>query len=345
MQRIIMPQVGQDIPSARIIEWCKNEGDPVEKGEVVLVVESDKASFEIEAEESGVLLKVLHEEDEEVEILKPLAYIGRPGEEIPQAEETGAAQEAVSQAAPPAAAERETGRKPGRVLASPSAKRVAKERGIDLSAIEGSGPGGRITREDVLAASQPGPAAPTAAEAEGKVVPFGKMRRRIAERLTQSNRDIPHFYLSVDVDMSAALARRKEANEKSETKITVTDLIIKACATALREFARMNAHVHADHVVLKERVNVGVAVGTDEGLMVVVIADADGKGLGEVSAEAREGAEAARRGVQRGAAAGTFTVSSLGMHDVREFLPLINPPEAGILAVGAIEKRVAPCGD
>lgn len=343
MHRIIMPQVGQDIPSARIIEWCKDEGEAVEAGEVVLVVESDKAAFEIEAEESGVLLKVLHDQDEEVEIFKPLGYIGRPGESIDEEpEEPDVPREATSRPAQTTAAGKRAEEKKTRILASPSAKRLAKELRIDLVSIAGTGPGGRVTKDDVLAA---GTAAGEGGRTPERVVPFGRMRRRIADRLVESSRDIPHFYLSVDVDMTDALLMRKEANDTGAIKVTVTDLLIKACATALREFDGMNAHVGDDGLVLKPAVNVGVAVGTDEGLLVPVIPDADVKTLVEISGLSRSCAEAARRGRLRGGAGGTFTVSSLGMYGVREFLPIINPPECGILAVGAVERRVVPCGD
>lgn len=339
----MMPQVGQDIPSARVIEWCKDEGDEVEIGEVVVIVESDKASFEIEAEETGVLLKILHEPDEEVEILKTLGYIGKPGEAIPDERAEAEGQPQVAEA-PIALAGHVRGNEveSDRITASPSAQRVAKERGIDLRQVRGTGPGGRITSDDVMAApAAPSSPAPSAApEADGDLVPFGKMRQRIADRLTESVRNIPHLHLCLDVDMTDALALRREFNAKSGAHVTITDVVVKACAAALGEFERMNAHGGRDHVVLKSRIHIGLAVATDEGLLVPVIADADRKSIAEIAQASVTLAEHARRGALRSDAVGTFTVSSLGMYGVREFLPIINPPECGILAVGMIEPRM-----
>ena len=348
MKPVIMPQVGHNIPSARIIQWLKTEGQPVEKGETVLVVESDKASFEVEAEESGVLLRVLHQEGEEVEILKPLAYIGKPGETI-EVEEAAAKEQPPAE--PPkatAAPTPEIMQKPGRIFASPSARRLAEEMGIDLAQVEGTGPGGRIIKSDVLAASRSvsGGKTPTPEVSEissdDKVVPFSKMRKRIAQSLSLSKKTIPHSYLFVDVDMSEALAWRKAAGEKQGIKITITDMVIKACAVALREFEKMNAYVEPDRIVIKKAINVGVAIALDEGILVGVIPNADSKSIGEISQVSRKNAEAARRGTISASAPATFTVSSLGPYGVRAFLPIINPPECGILAVGTMEKRVVP---
>jgi len=340
---IIMPQVGQDIPSARIIEWRKAEGDPVEAGDVVLVVESDKATFEVEAEESGVLLKVLHAEDEDVAIFTPLAYVGQPGEEFDEAAagpgETavGPAETPVREAAEPPAALKPPAKRG--IVASPSARRVAREQGVDLASVRGSGPGGRIIKRDVLAA----PAAGPQVGARDTVLPFGKMRQRIADRLTKSQRTVPTFVLYVDADMTDTMAWRRAGNEREGARITVTDLIIKASADALAEFERMNAHVYADCMVIRDKVNVGVAVAVEDGLLVPVIPRADAKSLREISALSRKNAEAAARGAIVSDAVGTFTVSSLGMHAVSRFEPIINPPECAILGVGSIEQRVVAC--
>jgi pyruvate dehydrogenase E2 component (dihydrolipoamide acetyltransferase) len=354
MKPIIMPQVGHNIPSARIIQWRKKEGQAVEKGETVLVVESDKASFEVEAEASGVLLKVLYQEDEEVEILKPLGYIGAPGETIDVEETTAQEQPTEPLQVRPAPtpeiqpASRPGGEMPARILASPSARRVAQEKGIDLAQVKGTGPGGRITKSDVLAATATIPAAQVTdslaanISPEDKVVPFSKMRKRIAESLSLSKKTIPHSYLFVDVDMSEALAWRKVTNEKEGIKITITDMVIKAAAAALKEFVKMNAYVEQDRMVIKKAVNIGVAIALDEGVLVGVIANADEKSIGEISQVSKRNAEAARRGSISASAPATFTVSSLGPYGVQGFLPIINPPECGILAVGTIEKRAVP---
>jgi pyruvate dehydrogenase E2 component (dihydrolipoamide acetyltransferase) len=337
---IIMPQVGQDIPSAVIIEWRKGEGDRVEKGEVVLVVESDKAVFEVEAEESGLLLKVLHGEGEEVDILQPVAYVGRPGEKPPTEPDERGVPEAAQAGVDGdeellrdlVELEPEPDEELRRARSSPAARRVARERGIEVAEIEGTGPGGRVIKRDVVAAAAVG----------DRTVPFSKMRRRIAQRLSLSAQTIPHFYLSVDVDMTAAQAWRRELNAEGEVHVTVTDLVIRATASLLREFGRLNAHVQGDALTLKEDVNVGVAVALEAGLLVPVIPRADEKTLEQISRISKENADAAREGVLTPSAAGTFTVSSMGMWGVRDFRPIINPPECGILAVGAVEKRVVP---
>jgi pyruvate dehydrogenase E2 component (dihydrolipoamide acetyltransferase) len=350
-----MPQVGQDILTAKIIEWRKKENERVEKGEVVLVVESDKAAFEVEAEESGVLLKILYQEGDEVEVFKPLAYVGQPGEESQAAGATEAPDEPVSEVKraerqpEQAAAAREGEPRVERVFASPSARRVARELGVSLNQVRGSGPNNRITKEDVLAAaSSRGLARAGIAEGEQGVssedltVPFDKTRKRIAEKLTLSKQTIPHFYLSVDVDMSAALEWRAVENRKRGAKITITDMIIKACAVALAQFERMNAHGDREKIVLKKRIHIGVATSVERELLVPVIPDADKKSLLEISEISKKNAEGAKRGIVNPRPVGTFTVTTLGMHSIKEYLPIINPPECGILAVGTVEKRVVP---
>jgi pyruvate dehydrogenase E2 component (dihydrolipoamide acetyltransferase) len=391
---VLMPQVGQDIKTARIVDWLKKENQEVKKGEVIAVVESDKAAFDVEAYTSGVLLKILYPEGQEVEVLTPIAYIGRPGEPIGDAKQTMqdrgqtieviGAESAIrshvtaSEARPPQSA---IGERPA---VSPSARRLAQEMGVNLQTVKGTGPGGRITKEDILTAARVVPASasegvvgwawapnremlrlgtPSAhadhlaanqeqhgpkpilpvsqATPEDTIVVFTAMRARIAERLTRSKQTIPHFYISMEVDMSEAMTWRRQFNESRQTKVTITDMIVKAAAKALRQYPRMNAHVEPDKIILKRAVNIGVAVSVDEGLIVPVIAEADGKSLVEISSAARENGEAARAGRLKPPALGSFTVTNLGMFAVDTFVPVINPPEAAILAVGAVAKRPA----
>lgn len=350
---IIMPQVGQDIPTATIVEWLKEENAPVEKGEVILIVESDKAAFEVEAEETGVLSKILYGQGEEVEIFKPVAYIGQPGEVFEEKIGGQADGEVATQASflqrkkdrPKATSGAET-----HLFASPSARRIAREVGVDLRHVQGSGPHNRITKRDVLAAASSLSPPDRAAEAPqaqptlsgDTVIVFDKMRKRIADRLTLSKQTIPHFYLTVDVDMSEALEWRAKVNEKQTTGITITDMIIKACALALATFERMNAHVGKEKIVLKQNVNIGIAISVNDGLLVPVIPDADKKSLIEIAEISKKNAAAARRGFVSPHSVGTFTITTLGMYSISQFLPIINPPECAILAVGAIEQRVVP---
>jgi pyruvate dehydrogenase E2 component (dihydrolipoamide acetyltransferase) len=330
---VIMPQVGQDIETATIVEWIKKENDPIQKGDIIATVESDKAAFDVEAYESGLLLKILYKEGDEVKVLTPIAYIGQPGEKIvtdTPATDTPSAPAADNIAQPTSEPKREH-KGP---IASPSAKRLAREKGIDLKTVTGTGPGGRITKEDVLNVTES-----TIGTEADEVIPFSPMRAKIAERLTHSKQTIPHFILFTDIDMTEANAWRKQFNESQGVKITVTDMVVRAVASTLFEFPHMNAHVAHDKIILKKAVNIGVAVSVTDGLAVPVIAEANTKTLTQISQESRKNTEAIRKGKLLTNAIGSFTVSNLGMHAVDKFVPIINPPECAILALGrAVEK-------
>ena len=344
---VVMPQIGQDIEHGKILEWLVKENDAVKKGEIIAVVESEKAAFEIESPADGIVLKILHQVAEEATVLQPIAYIGAEGEEFKVVVKDIAA--GVAEGGLPAPAEKETGESVpsgSRHLASPSVRRVARELGVDLDSVMGTGPKGRILKDDVEAFAEGKTAAPSASGygmSEGdEVVQFSKMRRRIADRLTLSKQSIPHFYLLADVDMSEALRWRTEYNEKHGCHVTVNDMIVKAAAGALAEFPRMNAHVEADRVIVKKAVNIGVAVSVEDGLLVPVIANASVKGLQEISIVSRRHADDARRGIVDMRVVGTFTTSNLGRSPVFQFTPIINPPECAILGVGSIQKKVVP---
>ena len=360
---INMPQVGQDIKTGIITEWRVKENDTVKKGDIVAVVESDKASFEVESFESGVILKRLYKEGDAARVLEPIAYVGEPGEKLDEAI-AGAAVEKPVPARPGSGDGRDRTVTSGRIFATPSARRLAREKSVDLSRLSGSGPHGRILKRDVLSAaveiespeiagsrsaseiqfSAPDiPAAPQVLPAD-QSVPFSKIRQRIAARLTRSVRDIPHFHLFIDVDMTPARAWRAAFNDGADHKVTVNDLIVKAAAAALLKYRGLNAHASPDGLVLKKSINIGVAVSTPEGLLVPVIENADTMDLAAIGRAARQIAEGARRGVLKAQAPGTFTISNLGMYSISFFLPIINPPEVAILGVGAIEKRVVPTG-
>jgi pyruvate dehydrogenase E2 component (dihydrolipoamide acetyltransferase) len=363
-----MPQVGYDIDAGRIVQWLVKEGDTVEKGQIVAVVESEKANFEVEAPEGGTLLKMLYEADVEARVLEPMAWVGAPGEQIPEAPVSRPAPAAAAAAAAPGpgmpagpavvaapavhaaplpqvvVAEPPTAT---RRFASPVARRIARQEGIDIAAIPGSGPGGRVVARDVLTfaglQTKPYASAPTPeATSQDRVVPFDRMRQRIADRLSHAKQSIPHFYLLADADMTRALAWRKRFNERQSVHVTINDMIIKAVALALREFPAMNAHVQPDRMVLKKRVNIGVAVSVDNGLLVPVIADADWKELTEIAQAARTIRQDAQRGVVDTRDVGTFTISNLGRLGVTQFVPIVNPPECAILGVASIQKRVVP---
>jgi pyruvate dehydrogenase E2 component (dihydrolipoamide acetyltransferase) len=349
-----MPQVGHNIPSARIVEWLKKENEPVNKGEIILVVESEKAAFEVEAEDSGVLLEILHAEGEEVAVFKPLAYIGMPGETFkdeggfPPDETTVTHPGVLEPINDQPRGDSGMDREPAPLLASPSARRLARKLAVDLTRVKGSGPHSRIIERDVRAAASTAQAeaavSPGALDIlpEDIVMPLGTMRKQIADRMTLSNETIPHFYLFLDVDMSEALNWRAKVNHDHATHISVTDMIIKACALALTKFPRMNTYVESDRIILKKRVHIGVATSVDDGILLPVTDNADSRSLTEISEISKKNTAAARRGFILAKNLGTFTISTLGMYGIDQFLPIINPPECAILGVGAIRQRVVP---
>lgn len=343
---IMMPQVGQDVETGVIVEWRVKENDQVEKGDVIALVESDKATFEVEAYESGTLLKILYNAGEEAKVLEPIAYIGQQGEKIEQQPEPASAEAAPTTASKKAEDETQISQSPKEgASVSPSAKRIARQHDIDLAKIKGTGPKGRITKQDVLDAIESAGDTGQPAVAGDQEIPFSKMRKRIAERLTKSKQTIPHFYLSIDVDMTAACRARADYNKQAQDKITFNDIIVKAVATGLAEFGALNTHSAEDKTILRKNINIGVAVSVDDGLLVPVIPDADQKSIQEISHISRDNAEGAKKGILKAQAVGTFTVSNLGMYSVNGFLPIINPPECAILGVGNIEKRAVALDD
>ncbi|MFC1716701.1 dihydrolipoamide acetyltransferase family protein [Candidatus Poribacteria bacterium] len=350
---VLMPQIGENIEAGTIIEWKVKEGDRVNKGDVIVIVESEKAAFEVEAYESGVIQKILYSDGDEAAVLKPIAYYGQPGEMV-EAEPEETPEEQVEQEK---AQQFESSESRGSRFASPSARRIAREHGIELNGISGSGPRGRIIKRDVIAAVDSMKADTTAAVfvaespkierilTEDTEIPYSRMRKVIADRLTRSKQTIPHFYLFIEVDMTEALEWRSAYNDKHQMRVTVTDMLVKSVSSALVEFERMNAHADSEKIVLKKNINVGVAVSVSDGLLVPVIPDADQKDIQEISNVSKGNAEAARRGSLRTAATGTFTITNLGMYSVSRFLPIINPPECAILGVGSTEKKVVAIGD
>jgi pyruvate dehydrogenase E2 component (dihydrolipoamide acetyltransferase) len=348
MTPVVMPQVGQDITTGRIVEWHVKEGQPVRKGQALLTVESEKASFDVESPADGILLRILFHDNEEAAVLGPVGYIGAPGEAAPHdaaaagahipgtqavAAEGVAAVAAPSVQAPPR----------NRPASSPSARRVAAERGIDLRGLAGSGPGGRIMKRDIPAGGGMHSEAPRTPGRDRRF-PFSRMRQAIADRLTLAVQTIPHFHVFADIDMEGALAWRALLNAAGADHVTVTDIVVFAAARALRDSPRLCAHVERDALILKGRINIGIAVAVEDGLLVPVVPDADTLDIGGLSRVIRNLAASARAGKVDPEPRGTFTVSSLGMHGVSGFLPVINPPESAILGVGAVEERAVSRG-
>jgi len=367
---IVMPKLGFDMREAELVSWLKEEGDNVEKGEIVAEIESDKATLELEAQAGGTLLKKLEQEGAIVPVGANIAIVGEEGEDISAmedgagtAEEGGAGaraeeDEAKAEAAredKAAAPEAEAGRGeefPGGVKATPVARRMASEHDVDLKAVSGSGPGGRVRKADVEAFMEREPeAAEEAVAFEPTAVPTGpdktevptsRMRQAIGRRMVESKTTVPHFYVTSAIDMDKALALRKEINAMlpEEEKVTVNDLIVKAAALALREFPNINTSFAGEKLVRHQRINVGTAVAVEGGLMTVVQKDTDSSTLSKIAADNKEMIERARSGKIRpdDVQDATFTVSNLGAFDVENFIAIINPPEAAILAVGTAKQ-------
>ncbi|MGH2988255.1 MAG: dihydrolipoamide acetyltransferase family protein [Solirubrobacterales bacterium] len=385
---IVMPRLSDSMEEGTILRWIKSQGDEVAVGDELVEIETDKANMVYEADAAGTLTEILAQEGDTLPIGEPIARVGEAGEAggngaarepeaEPEPEEAPRPQaEAPESEAPSApAATEEPGtaareeRAPGavgvepsgdgRVKASPLARRIARERGLDLAGISGSGPGGRIVKADVENIKAPQERAPGAVTAEptpgtaerpetarGQVetVELTKLQQTIARRMAESKATAPHFYLEAEVDMSRAVegrARVKAGAPEGEAVPSFNDMVVKACALALREFPRANGAYRDGRVEEYSRVNVGVAVAAQDALIVPTVFDADLKGLRQIAAESRALAQRVRDGqiTPPELSGGTFTVSNLGMYGITNFAAVINPPQAAILAVGSITER------
>lgn len=347
IKKIIMPKLGETMEEGEIIKWLKSEGDKVRKGEPLLEVATDKANMEVEATASGYVRKILAKGGEKVPVTKEIAYLADSmeeeifsGEKIQTETIQEEKEEKIKKEEGPPAKQR-------RIKASPLAKRLAREKGIDLKKIEGTGPGGRIVKEDILKATEreakPEPEEISAGEKE---VSLSRVEKIMAERMRQSKKNIPHFYLSTEVDFSQAVKFRNDLVEEFEkerkVRISYTDLIIKACGRALLKFPRVNSHYKQGRLVSFSRINLGLAVAKEQGLVVPVIKNAGRKNLFEIAKE--------RQNLVKKAAesklpleymeGGTFTLSNLGMMQIKNFTAIINPPQIALLATGQIKEKV-----
>lgn len=393
---IIMPKLGFDMAEGTLISWTIEIGQEVNKGDVIAEIETDKATIEIETAVGGTVLQLIGEPGDIVAVGSPIGYVGAPGETPPASDAPAAApveEELAVEAATSASAEtpaqvtvsaaqsaataipsEASGN--GFVKASPIARRLADERGLDLNQIAGSGPDGRITKKDVLnfspddAPAAPAPAPTPSAPAiptdaarptmptfteipsgpDVEVEDLSRIRARIGQRLVESKQFVPHFYVTTEIDMAAALELRAELNETieaKEDKISVNDLVVKAVALTLRAFPNLNSHYYGNKIVRHKRINIGIAVALDDGLVNVTSYDADKTALGTMATTHRDVITRARAGKVKPAEleGSTFTVSNLGPFDVDHFIAIINPPEAGILAVGSAKKIPVVLGD
>lgn len=386
---VLMPRLSDTMTEGVIASWQKKIGDTVKKGEVLAEIETDKATMELESYKNGTLLYQGANPGEKIAVNDLLCIIGEPGMNIdaivaaakggaavqPQAQsETAAPQQAAPQGQATAAPQQQAVVNEGRIFASPLAKKLAEEKGIDLRYVKGSGDNGRIVKQDVdnfspasqpsappqpqaapapqappqpQAVPSPAPSAAPAAQAVAGIgqvsfdeLPVSQMRKTIARRLAESKFSAPHFYLTMSIDMDNAIQTRAKLNEMSPVKISFNDLVLKAAAMALKQHAKINSSWLGDKIRVNHHVNVGVAVAVDEGLLVPVVRFADSKGLSQISTEVKQFAQKAKdKKLQPSDWEGsTFTISNLGMFGIDEFTAIINPPDACILAIGGISQ-------
>ena len=406
VSEVVMPQMGADMTEGTLLRWLKEEGDGVERGDVIAEIETDKANIEIEAFESGVFRKALASEGDVVQVGEVIAVIAGADEDISKydgakagdmkrqiATATTAAErrpdgalaapsEAPATAAPPSEAPTTsaevTERAPepappaevqrpqpavtevlaprtnGRVKASPLAKRIADERGVDLGSVRGTGPGGRIVKKDVEQAAAGAPqraqqpaaaAAPPAAAPAAGPIEMSKMRQTIARRMSQSKREAPHYYLLVDIDMTDAMALRKQINASAgeDERVSVNDLIVRACALALARHPSFNVTVDGERFVRQAQENVCIAIALDDGLIAPAIIDASNKRLPQIARETKDLVERAKGGALKveEITQGTFSITNLGAYGIETLVGIIQPPQTAILGVGTVMEQPA----
>jgi len=355
---VTMPKLSDTMSEGVVAKWHKKVGDKVKSGDLLADIETDKATMEFESFSEGVLLYIGTPEGGTAPVDSLLAILGKEGEDIsalinqaaapaaPTSEKKTETAEEPKAAATEAKPEAAPSRNDGRLLASPLAKSLAKEKGIDISSVSGSGEGGRIVKRDVEnfspASAKTGAKTDVAAGTESyDEVNLSQMRKTIARRLAESKFSAPHFYLTMDIDMDNAIAARKSINELGTGKISFNDLVIKAVALALKKHPKVNASWLGDKIRYNHHVHIGVAVAVEDGLVVPVVKFADAKSLLAINEEVKVFAGKAReKKIQPSEMEGnTFTISNLGMYGIEEFTAIINPPDSCIMAVGAIRQE------
>jgi pyruvate dehydrogenase E2 component (dihydrolipoamide acetyltransferase) len=358
---VVMPRLSDSMEEGTILKWLVEEGGEVKRGEALVEIETDKANMTFDAETDGTLVEVMAEEGATLPVGEVIARIGEKGEEKQERQAVG--QEAVGpgdepgrESEKPEQDEPESGANggdPERVKASPLARRMANETGVELESVSGSGPGGRVVKSDIESASKgdskDGPAEPrrerreAGAKGEVEIHELTRLQQTVSRRMAESKATAPDFTLTVDVDMTLAVELRSRLKGVTEDAPSYNDMVVKAAATALREHPRVNAAYRDGKFELYSRVNVGIAVAAQDALVVPTIFDADRKSLGQIARDARVAAEKVRGGkiTPPEVAGGTFTVSNLGMFGIDEFTAVINPPQAAILTVGALKKKPA----
>ncbi len=350
---ITMPKLGFDMAEGILVEWVKQVGDEVDEDDVIAIIETDKANVEVTTFKTGVLRTLLVDAGAVVPVGEPIAVLGTADEEIDLAT-LGVEEEAppVEEKPEPLAAvavepEEIPAAAPSRIVASPVTRRMAQELGIDLAQVKGSGPGGRIIKRDIEAYLKerervperaPAPPIPTPSyeptTEEYETVPLSPMRKTIGRRMIESKTQAPHFYITMEIDMEAAMALRAQLNTMmpEDVKISVNDLTVKAAAVALQHFPNLNSSFAGEKIHVHNQINIGIAVAREAGLLTTVLKDCDKKSLAQIAKESRELVARAREGRMHAddMIGGTFTLSNLGMFGVEDFVAIINPPQAAI---------------
>ncbi len=351
-ETISMPKLGFDMAEGTLVRWLKKVGENVNKGEVLAEIETDKATVEVESSASGVVRRLVVDEGAIVPIGSPIAIIGMADEHIDKIPVQDVSQPAKADSQPPAVSSQSTAtpapvtpsvsQTASRLMVSPLARRVAREKSVDLSSIQGSGPGGRIVRRDIENVLSSGnirqtPIPSHVSTTSDETVLIGKFRQAIGRRMTEAKTTIPHFYVTHEYKIDAMMEMREQFNKIVEEKTSINDFIVKAVALSLRQYPNLNASLSGKSVLRHGEINIGVAVAVEGGLMTVVCKNADQKPLQQISMEVKTMAARAREGkvksedIERS----TFSISNLGMFDVENFSAIINPPEAAILAIGS----------
>ncbi len=340
---VLMPQAGQSMEEGRIIAWKVKVGDVIKVGQVIFEIETDKATMEVEAIDSGRVAKIVVEEGGVAEVKTPVAYLAdNDADVVAYLASSGISVQSQNEkpqhTSAPAAASAQTHKQPvsvsesGRPKASPAARKIARDSGVDLSSItSGSGPQGRILSTDVSACEK-------GTSEQTQTIPFSKMRKAIATNLAYSKQTIPHFYAKTTLD-AAAMFNLYQAT-KQRFKCSLNDFVVAACARAIRQFPAFRSQYKEDHIAQSAQVNIGIAVGTDKGLTVPVVVNADKMTFEQLAAASRQVIESARAGKLEGFGLGVFTITNLGMFGLEEFSAIINPPESAILAVGCVREGV-----
>lgn len=375
---ILMPALSPTMTEGKIARWLKKEGDTVNNGDVLAEIETDKATMEVEAIEDGIFGRILVPEGTEgVAVNTPIAIMVEEGEAVPDSAappatsaapapapaQAGAVAPSAAPASAPVApaAALQASRPANRIVASPLARRIAAAKNVDLSTLKGTGPNGRLVKRDVEAAAAQAAVAPKPGQqanaplptGASRTVPHTTMRKVIARRLSESKATIPHFYVSMDVELDALMALRSQLNALSHDegqdafKLSVNDMLIKAAALALKQVPEVNASFTEDAMILHADADISVAVSLDDGLITPIVRAADRKSLKQISQEAKSLVSRARAGKLKPEEfqGGTFSISNMGMFGVKEFAAIVNPPQAAILAIAAGKRQPVVSGD